>query len=174
MPLPQILWFAMRDLRRRNARHPSYLELPERGFEVFTPMCERIRHGERKREPFMQDLLFVHALRHDLDLEVALTPTLQYRYARGARYREAMTVPEADMQRFMQTVALDPNPRYLLPQEVTPQMIGRRVRVADGPFKGWTGRLLFIRGSHKKRLFVEIPDIITAGVTVENEYLEFL
>lgn len=167
-------WYPLRDLKRRNAFAPSYRVLAERGFEVFTPMKDAVRGGERQRVPVLQDLLFVHATRERLDPEVALDRTLQYRYARGARYREPMVVRDEDMNRFMRALQLCPTPRFYLPSEVSPQMIGRQVRIVAGPFEGWEGRLLFIRGSHKKRLFVEIPDILCAGVEVESQYITFI
>lgn len=98
-PAEGLSWFVMRDLKRANAKHPAYCQLQEAGFEVFTPMTTRIsiRAGKRVREdvPFVRDLLFVHTTRDNLDPIVSRTATLQYRYVKGGRYLEAMTVREA-------------------------------------------------------------------------------
>ena len=76
-------WYAMRDLKRANAKMPAYKLLRESGFEVFTPMRWRLvtKSGRREREevPCIPDLLFVHACADELDPVVEATPTLQYR-----------------------------------------------------------------------------------------------
>lgn len=171
-------WFVMRDLKRTNAKLPAYKELTDLGFEVFTPMRWRLRQcsGKRLREqvPFISDLLFVHDTRERLDPVVEFTPTLQYRYMRGHSYRDPMTVGEAEMNRFIHAVAHSSNPRYFTPQELSSQMCGRTVRILEGPFKGYEGKLLTVRGSKTRRLLVELPQLLAVGVEVSPEYIELL
>ena len=170
-------WFVMRDLKRPNAKLPAYKFLAEQGLEVFTPMTWRlsVRHGKRIREerPFLPDLLFVHCDRSLLDPLVELVPTLQYRYIRGA-YCEPMTVGEAEMDRFMRAVRSTDSPRYYQPGELTPAQYGRMVRIVGGPLDGYEGRLLSVRGSRVKRLLVDIPNLLVAGVEVQPEYIQVL
>ena len=68
-------WFAMRDLKRVNAKLPAYKQLAEAGMEVFTPMTTRlvVKDGKSTRVevPVMQDLLFVNESRQNLDPVVA-------------------------------------------------------------------------------------------------------
>ena len=170
-------WFVMRDLKRANALLPAYKMLQNEGFEIFTPMKWRLtlRRGRKVREevPYMQDLLFVHAAREALDPVVRKTPTLQYRYVRGS-YCEPMVVPDADMVRFIGAVQAADEPCYYLPEEITPQMCGRRIRVIGGPLDGYEGNLLLARGSRTRRLLLELPNFLTVGVEVNPDYIQFV
>lgn len=171
-------WFVLRDLKRTNARLPAYKELPTRGVEVYTPMQWRIsvRAGRRIREqvPYMSDLLFAHTCREALDPIVELTPTLQYRYVRGAGYCVPMTVGEAEMERFIHAARQSAAPRFYAPSELTPQMRGRTVRILEGPLADYEGKLVTVRGSKTRRLLVEIPGLIAVAVEVEAEYVEVM
>ena len=134
-----------------------------------------VRQGKRIREerPFLPDLLFVHCDRSLLDPLVELVPTLQYRYIRGA-YCAPMTVGEPEMDRFMRAVRSTDSPRYYQPGELTPAQYGRMVRIVGGPLDGYEGRLLSVRGSRVKRLLVDIPNLLVAGVEVQPEYIQVL
>ena len=99
-------WFAMRDLKRSNAKTPAYKVLPEKyGIEAFTPLkwilAERAGKTERRQVPFISDLLFVKASRLELDPVVESIATLQYRYVKGQAYRQPLTVRTADMEWFI-------------------------------------------------------------------------
>ena len=173
----RLQWFVMRDLKRRNAKLPAYKLLESLGIKVFTPMVWKlvVRRGKRSKEevPFMQDLLFVHDTRLVVDPIVGKYDTVQYRYVRGG-YKIPMTVREADMQRFIHAVESSENPRYYTPNEITPDMIGREVRIVGGPLDGYEGNLQKMQGAHVKRLFVEIPNLLAAAVEVQPEYIQLL
>ena len=165
-------WYVMRDLKRSNAKLPAYKMLMEKGFEVFTPMVWKVvsRRGKRLRiqVPYMQDLLFVFDTRRELDPIVELVPTLQYRFVRGM-YCEPMTVRCEDMERFITAVKSAESPCFYTPGEVTPDMIGHKVRIVGGPLDSYEGRLQKIRGSRSRRLFVELPALLTVSVEVNPE-----
>ena len=165
-------WYVLRDLRRANAKEAAYRELLQAGLEVFTPLRERVavRAGRRIREevPLVRDLLFVRALREELDPEVEKRRMLQYRYVKGGRYQEPMTVPEREMERFIRAVSVSAKPRYYLPGELTAGMCGRMIRMVGGPLDGYEGRLLTIRGSKTRRLLVELPGFFSVGVEIEG------
>ena len=167
----------MRDLKRRNAKLPAYKLLEGLGVKVFTPMVWKlvVRHGKRCKEevPFMQDLLFVHDTRQAVDPIVGKYDTVQYRYVRGG-YKIPMTVRESDMQRFIHAVESTENPRYYTPNEITPGMIGRKVRIVGGPLDGYEGCLQRMQGARIKRLFVELPNLLAAAVEVQPEYIQLL
>ena len=171
-------WFAMRDLKRGNASNPAYLALGQMGFEVFTPMRETlsVRFGTRRKvmRPFLQDLLFVHSEREFLDPVVERTPTLQYRYAKGLGYRQPVVVPDRQMNPFIAAAGAVPGPRYYLPEELTPDMVGRAVRIIGGPLDGYEGRLLRLRGARAKRVIVELPNLITLAVEVQPEFIQLI
>lgn len=171
-------WFVMRDLKRRNTKTPAYKMLAENGFEVFTPMkkCQTVRFGRKVIEdiPIIQDMLFVHSTRENLDSVVANTPTLQYRYLKGGGYREPAVVRDADMNKFIDAVNSTVTPKYYTPDEINPAMVGKKIRIVGGPLNGYEARLLNIRGSRKKHIMVELPGIITAGVDVNPEYIQII
>ena len=173
----RLQWFVMRDLKRRNAKLPAYKLFDNLKIRFFTPMVWRlvIRHGKRIKEevPFIQDLLFVHSTRQAVDPIVEKYDTVQYRYVRGG-YKIPMTVREADMQRFIDAVSSTDNPQYYKPEEITPDMIGRKVRIVGGPLDGYEGNLQKMQGARVKRLFVELPNLLAAAVEVQPEYILFL
>ena len=172
------IWFVMRDLKRSNAHLPAYKLLESLGVTYYTPMHWVLvtRGGQKKREyrPFIPDLLFVYETRKNLDAIVLKTPTLQYRFVKGGAYREAMVVPEAEMNRFMHAVGSVGNPRYYLPSEITSDMCRRRIRIVGGNLDGYEGKLLSVRGSRVKRLLVRLSTYLVAAVEVEPEYIQLL
>ena len=173
----RLQWFVMRDLKRCNAKLPAYKLFDNLKIRFFTPMVWRLvtRHGKRVKEqvPFMQDLLFVYDTRQVVDPIVEKYDTVQYRYVRGG-YKIPMTVREADMQRFIDAVNSTENPQYYKPEEITPDMIGRKVRIVGGPLDGYEGNLQKMQGARIKRIFVEIPNLLAAAVEVQPEYILFL
>ncbi|MCF0173519.1 MAG: UpxY family transcription antiterminator [Bacteroidales bacterium] len=171
-------WFVMRDLKRANANLPAHVMLRNLDFEVFTPMVWQIgtKHGRqvRLRVPVVRDLLFVHCVKEDLDIVVAKTDTLQYRFLKGGSFRQPMVVRDAEMERFINAVASTDTPVFYAPEEITPQMIGRRVRIVGGALDGQEASLLKVRGSRKKRIIVEIPKLISVGVEISPDYVELI
>lgn len=170
-------WFVMRDLKRVNAKQPAYKLLDSLGIQVFTPKRENIaiRQGKRIREevPFIQDLLFVCETRQKLDSIVERTPTLQYRWSRNS-YREPMVVADNEMQRFMYAVNTSTSPQHYMPEEITPDMYGRKIRIVGGPLDGYEGFLLTKRGSKVKRLLVEIKGFVAVSVEVNPDFILFI
>ncbi len=171
-------WFVLRDLKRHNAKDPAWRVLPEKGFNTFTPMHESLRvikgRTVRMQVPVIPDLLFVKATKHDLDEHMVGTPTLQYRYMKGAPYRSPMTVPNAEMERFIHAVRSVSDPVYYLPEDITPDKIGKRVRIVDGPMSGYEGKLMKVRGSRKRKLLISLENYIVAAIEVEKDFIEFL
>ncbi len=171
-------WFVMRDLKRTNASLPAYLMLAEEKYEVFTPLkwVIQIKKGRRirKQVPFIQNLLFVHGKKSEIDIIVNKTPTLQYRFQKGQAYCQPMVVRDSDMERFLRAVSSVENPHYYLPEELTPQMIGRTIQIIGGPLDGYQGTLLKRQGAKKKQLLVELPGFFSAGIEVEAEYVSLV
>lgn len=171
-------WFVLRDFKKWNAKTPAYKLLPQLGIQCFTPMhwIVTTRRGVRRREyvPFIQNLLFAYDTRDVLDPIIAKEQSLQYQFQRGKGSATPMTVPEADMTRFITAVNNDPSPIYYTLDEITPDMYGRRIVIDGGPLNGYEGILLKRQGSKKKRILVEIPHLLTAAVEVSPTYLHFL
>lgn len=170
-------WFVMRDLKRGNAKQPAYKLLGELKIRFFTPMVWklRIRQGKRVRQqvPFMPDLLFVYDSRKVLDPLVEQIATLQYRFIKGSN-RQPMTVRNADMERFIRAVDAMNNPCFYTPEEINPDMLGKKVRIVGGLLDGYEGCLQKMQGSRIKRLFVELPNLLTATVEVQPEFIQVL
>ena len=170
-------WYVMRDLKRANAREHAYQLFQEHQMEVFTPMKWQLSTVKgkqvRKEVPYMADLLFVHDTRQHIDSIVESHPTIQYRWLRN-KFREPMTVPDAEMNRFIQAVRSTESPRYFMPEEITSSMLGRPIRIIGGSLDGYEGTLLTVRGSKVKRLLVELPGLLTVGVEVDPDYIQFV
>lgn len=170
-------WFVMRDLKRSNAKMPAYQMLGNMGIKVFTPMVWKVvvRHGKRipQEVPFMQDLLFVHESYKVLSPIVERVGTLQFRFLRDGK-RTPMTVRDADMDRFIKAVEAAENPCFYAPNDIKPSMVGKYVRIIGGLLNGYEGRLLKLQGSRIKRLFVELPNLLTAAVEVQPEFIQIM
>ena len=172
-------WYVLRDLKRPIAKERAWQTLSEReNMEVFTPKRWTLCMENGKRTPkevaVIPDLLFVHETRDALDPVVERTSTLQYRFRKGGARNEPIVVPDGDMERFIRVVKSTDSPQYYTMQEVTPDMHRRRIRIVGGPLNGYEGYLLTTRGSRKKRLLVEIPDLIAASVEVNPEFIQIL
>lgn len=168
----------MRDLKRRNSKVLAIHDLTNAGLEVFTPMMQMIMTigGKRQRRevPVIQDLLFVHEAKEKLDFFVSKYHNLQYRYQLGKRADEPMVVRDDEMTFFIQAVGNTENPIYYKPGELTKAMYGRKIRIVGGLLDSAEGNLLSVKGMRKRRLIVEIPDIMVAAVEVNPEYIEFI
>jgi len=171
------LWFVMRDLKRTNAKEPAYKLLEGMNMEIFVPMkwqlVTRNRKRVREKTPFIQDLLFVHETRLNLDPVVAKTPTLQYRWMRNT-YRKPMTISDTAMDRFIHAVNSSESPGYYLPEEVTPAMYGNKIRIVGGRLDGYEGNLITTRGSKVKRLLVKLDGLLAVCVEISPEYIQFI
>ena len=148
-----------------------HLPLPDGGRSCSGLSCATSKGRTPNFPP--QDLLFVHESRERLDPVVELTNTLQYRFLRDGK-RTPMTVRETEMERFKKAVEATVNHYYYTPKEVVPDMIGKRVRIVGGPLDGYEGNLQKMQGSRSKRLFVELPDLLTVAVEVQPEFIQII
>lgn len=171
-------WYVLRDFKKRNAKSPGYKLLPELGIRSFTPMhwVVSTRLGKRIREyvPVIQSLLFAYDTKEALDPIIQKDSALQFQYRRGAGKNYFMTVPDAEMERFIHAVNNDPTPIYFTPEELTPDKIGQKIVVNGGPLNGYTGVLLKMRGTRKRRLLVKIEGFLAAAIEVNPEYVQLL
>lgn len=172
-------WFVLRDLKRANSKSPAYKTLPELGFEVFTPMhwvlLDDAKGGKvRKFQPFISNLLFAKSLKSKLDEVISKTDTLQYRYVKGAPQNTPMVVPMADMDRFKSAVAASETCTYFAPEDITPDMLGKKVMIVGGALDGAVGNLLKKKGARKKRLLLQLRDVLIASVEIESGFIQFI
>lgn len=119
------------------------------------------------------NLLFVHDTKSAFDPIIENTETLQYRFRKYGDQNEPLIVPDADVERFIHAVDSSEPPVYYFPEELTPQMYGKTIRIIGGPLNGYEGRLLTTRDSKVKCLLVELRGFLCAGVEVNPEYIQF-
>ena len=171
-------WFVLRDLKRRNANSFAIHDLKNAGLEVFTPMTQMLMtiggRKQRREVPVIQDLLFVHETKETLDPIVNKYPTIQYRYCLGKTKNEPMTVCQEDMNKFIFAVMNAETPLFYKPGELTVEMYGKRVRIVGGVFNDYEGQLLSVKGMRKRRLIIELNNLIAAAVVVEPEFIQIL
>lgn len=168
-------WFVMRDLTHYHSKSPAYKMLDSMKIENFTPKAHKIVVRGGKREcievPFIHDLLFVHNSRLTLDPIVEKVPTFQYRFLKG---RIPMIVRDKEMEAFKKAVESTESPQYYRPQEITPDMRKRKIRIIGGNLDGYEGMLVTVRGSKVKRLMVELPTLLSVAIEVNPEYIQLL
>lgn len=171
-------WYVIRDFKKRNAKLPGYKLLPELGIQSFTPMhwVVSTRLGKKVREyvPVIQSLLFAYDTKEALDPIIEKDNALQFQFRRGAGKNYFMTVPDAEMERFINAVNNDPSPIYFTPEELTLDKIGKKIIVNGGPLNGYSGVLLKMRGTKKRRLLVKIESFLAAAVEVNPDFIQFI
>jgi len=172
-------WFVLRDLKRANAKTPAYKALPELGFEIFTPMHwvlkDNLRGGKmRLYVPCIPSLLFAYSVKSRLDEVIVKTETLQYRFAKGAPQNTPMVVPTKEMENFINAVTSSQNCTYYSPDEITPDMLGKKVMIIGGTLNGTLGYLMKRQGSKKKRLIVTIQDALVASVEIGSGFIQLV
>ena len=90
----------------------------------------------------------------------------------GKRCREK--VPFMQDLLFVHDARPSESPRYYTPDEISSDMIGRKVRIIGGFLDGYEGYLQKLQGSRIRRLFIGLPNLLTASVEVQPEYILFL
>ena len=175
-------WYVLRDLARPNAKNPAYKQLqamPEMKDCVFVPLKQKVFMEFGKRVvhfvPFMPDLVFVHKSKEELDPIVRQMALLQYRYVRGGKQFEAMSVRAEDFKKFKDAVERTDNVEYYSYEEVSPQLYGKQIRIIGGRLNGFEGRLMSKRGSKFKRLLVDLQECnLSAAIQVESDFIQLL
>ena len=175
-------WYVLRDLARPNAKRPAYKQLqamPDMQGCVFIPLKQQVfvEFGKRvvRFIPFMPDLVFVHKSKEELDPIIRKMELLQYRYVRGGKQYEAMTVRHEAMEQFMRAVKEIDLVEYYSYDEVSPRIYGKQIRIIGGRLNGFEGRLMSKRGSKHKRLLIDLKECnLSASIQVESEYIQLL
>lgn len=175
-------WYVLRDLARPNAKNPAYkqlLEMPEMADCVFVPLKQQVfkEFGKSvvRSVPYMPDLVFVHKSREELDPIVRKIPLLQYRYVRGGKQYEAMSVRHKDFEKFREAVSKTDDVEYYSFDEVPSTVYGKQIRIIGGRLDGFEGRLMTKRGSKFKRLLIDLKECnLSAAILVESDYIQVL
>ena len=85
-----------------------------------------------------------------------------------------MIIRDKEMEQFKKAVESSKVPQFYRPQEVTPDMRKRKIRIIGGNLDGYEGYLVTVRGSKVKRLLVELPTLLATSIVVNPEYIQFL
>lgn len=80
-----------------------------------------------------------------------------------------MTVRNEEMERFIFAVNSSDSPKYYLPEEITPDMYGRKIRIMGGRLDGYEGNLITKRGSRIKRILIELRGFFAVSIEVSPE-----
>ncbi|MGM9760822.1 MAG: UpxY family transcription antiterminator [Parabacteroides sp.] len=175
-------WYVLRDLARPNAKNPAYKqlqEMPSMKDCVFVPLKQHVftEFGRRvvRFVPYMPDLVFVHKSKEELDPIVRQIELLQYRYVRGGKQFEAMSIPHDVMDSFMRAVHEIDLVEYYSYEEVSPRLYGKQIRIVGGRLNGLIGRLMSKRGSKYKRLLIDLQECnLSAAIQVNPEYIQLV
>ena len=175
-------WYVLRDLARPNAKNPAYKQLqamPAMKDCVFVPLKQKVFTEFGKRVvrfiPYMPDLVFVHKSREELDPIVREIALLQYRFVRGGKQFEVMSVRHKDFEVFRHAVEETDHVEYFSYEEVSAQLYGKQVRIIGGRLNGFEGRLMSKRGSKHKRLLIDLKECnLSAAIQVESEFIQLL
>lgn len=169
-------WYVMRDLKRCNAKKPAYKQLQEAGVKVFVPLkwqiiLQRVKGTWESsgHSRFALCLWFPSAFGLHCGKNQNASIPLVAEYVPGT-----YDCVWFGMDRFIQAVSSSDSPKYYLPEEITPQMCGRKIRIIGGSLNGYEGCLLKIRGSKIKRLLVELKGYLAVAVEVLPEYIQFV
>ena len=175
-------WYVLRDLARPNAKNPAYKqlqEMPEMADCVFVPLKQQVSKEFGKRVvrfvPYMPDLVFVHKSKEELDPIIRQMPLLQYRYVRGGKQYEAMSVRHQDFEKFREAVNQTDQVEYYSFDKVPPHIYGKQIRIIGGRLNGFEGRLMTKRGSKFKHLLIDLQECnLSAAILVESEFIQVL
>lgn len=172
-----IQWYAMSAPYRREMAAKRLLD--EKGIENFLPMSYRIFTNSsgkkvRKQVPIVSNLLFAHTSRRCLQEVKYGVPYLQYR-TRPERGRNVpITVPDKQMQQFIDVCAEhNEQVMFLQPDEINLAK-GTPVRVVGGAFDGVEGLFVKVKGVRSRRVVLHIEGIAIAIAEVEPQYIEVI
>lgn len=163
-------WFAMRATYKREMLAKDYLT--SKGFEVFLPMktvIKVVRGIKRKLSvPAINSLLFVYAQKEMLQQAKWGVEYLQYLTKKDNDRNVPIVVPDRQMEQFIQFVLNDDiEKRFFAPGEVN-LAAGTKVKVHGGPFDGYEGVLVKIKGKRKKQFCLDIPDVLIVNPVIED------
>ncbi|MBR1732682.1 MAG: UpxY family transcription antiterminator [Alloprevotella sp.] len=157
-------WYVLRVTYSRALKVKELLDAA--GVESFLPMTVALRHvrgrAERKAVPAIGNIIFVYATRARID-ELKRAPKFYelLRYMMEREARRPVTVPEKQMRDFI-AVAGDAaeQERYLQPGDLR-HLIGGKVRINSGPWRGVEGRLLRVKDGC--RVVVEVLNLMAVA-----------
>ena len=170
-------WYVLRAIFKKEIAVRDHLR--QAGFHCYVPMTYSLKtvngHKVRRLVPAITELVFVYAAMDAInDYKLHSKDTIYWMTKPGARKREKIIVPDKAMDDFIQvTQQQELGVTYFNPQELRLDK-GDRIKIHGGPFDGVEGVLSKVKGKREKQLFVSIPGIATAAVSISPDIVELV
>ncbi len=158
-------WYAIRTFNCQERKVSRFLT--EKECPHFIPMSVRVdasdpEHPKRIQVPAIHNLLFVQKISVEKEMVKMLrecpVPVSIFRYPSSEKLCE---IPSRDMIELRMLCDPDFETSVFMTQGEAEAMIGKEVRVINGPFKGATGRLV-----RKNKQYYFLKAVIGMGVMV--------
>lgn len=162
---------------RRELRAKSALE--QHDIRCFVPMrmsAVRHRDGNISTEliPAVHNLIFVYSTKDLLQQVKQEIPFIQYLTRREKDRNVPITVPEADMQRFISvTETYNSEITFVKPEDIRLEK-GTPVKVLGGPFDGTEGIFVKVKGLRNRRVVIMVKNLLGAAIEVKPDLLQVL
>jgi transcription antitermination factor NusG len=177
-PVADAVWYAMSAPYHRELQAREWFG--KHGIETFIPMRREVvtlRDGHKSHEivPAIHNLIFVHTTKERIKALKQGVNFLQYCTRPQGGKNVPITVPERQMQQFIDiTNAANADITYLRPEEVDIKR-GTRVRVHGGVFDGIEGIFVKVQGKRSRRVVLLIEGITAVALTeISTDFLEIL
>ncbi len=172
------VWWAMSAPYQRELKAKAALD--KLGIENFVPMryqAVRKRTGSMAREllPAIHNLIFVRGSKPCVSQAKKDILWLQWLTRPEDGKNVPVTVPDKDMAQFIAvTNTYNEHLIYIHPDEIDLRK-GTPVRILGGPFNGFEGTFIKVKGSRKKRVVVMLKGIVgVAMAEITPDLLEIL
>lgn len=172
------VWWAMSAPYQRELKAKAALD--KLGIENFVPMryqAVRKRTGSMAREllPAIHNLIFVRGSKPCVSQAKKDILWLQWLTRSEDGKNVPVTVPDKDMEQFIAvTNTYNEHLIYIQPDEIDLRK-GTPVRILGGPFNGFEGTFIKVKGSRKKRVVVMLKGIVgVAMAEITPDLLEIL
>ena len=172
------VWWAMSAPYQRELKAKAALD--KLGIENFVPMryqAVRKRTGSMAREllPAIHNLIFVRGSKPCVSQAKKDILWLQWLTRPEDGKNVPVTVPDKDMDQFIAvTNTYNEHLIYIQPDEIDLRK-GTPVRILGGPFNGFEGTFIKVKGSRKRRVVVMLKGIVgVAMAEITPDLLEIL
>ena len=172
------VWWAMSAPYQRELKTKAALD--KLGIENFVPMryqAVRKRTGSMAREllPAIHNLIFVRGSKPCVSQAKKDILWLQWLTRPEDGKNVPVTVPDKDMEQFIAvTNTYNEHLIYIQPDEIDLRK-GTPVRILGGPFNGFEGTFIKVKGSRTKRVVVMLKGIVgVAMAEITPDLLEVL
>lgn len=170
-------WYVLRAIFKKEISVRDNLR--RAGFLCYVPMTYCLKtvngHKVRRLEPAITELVFVYASKDAInDYKQHSKDILYWMTKPSAHDREKIIVPDKAMDNFIRiTQQKEQAVTYFRPHELCLGK-GDHIMIHGGPFDGVEGVLLKAKGKREKQLFVSIPGIATAAVSIRPDVVELI